>query len=170
MRNCTFQYRNTSQVLFSCFNTFSPVSYTHLDVYKRQGNLHATGSTARSRNPGRTGKQAEPQDRPMGHRRKTHAENKKTYTVWNFGGEDFHSDYLSMSNIKKYIDWAKQQGWEYFTLDKCCAVLPGAGQPEAHRADRLAAAYGQSRLRCGICGGGQGYPFPQLWVYSPVPP
>ena len=39
--------------------------------------------------------------------------------VWNFGGEDFHSDYLSMSNIKKYIDWAKQQGWEYFTLDKC---------------------------------------------------
>lgn len=38
------------------------------------------GSTARSRNTGRTGKQAEPQDRPMGHRRKTHAENKKTYT------------------------------------------------------------------------------------------
>lgn len=36
--------------------------------------------TARSRNTGRTGKQAEPQDRPMGHRRKTHAENKKTYT------------------------------------------------------------------------------------------
>ena len=30
--------------------------------------------------PERTGKQAEPQDRPMGHRRKTHAENKKTYT------------------------------------------------------------------------------------------
>lgn len=37
--------------------------------------------------------------------------------VWNFGGEDFHSDYLSMSSIRKYIDWAKQQGWEYFTLD-----------------------------------------------------
>lgn len=42
--------------------------------------IYATGSTARSRNTGRTGKQAEPQDRPMGHRRKTHAENKKTYT------------------------------------------------------------------------------------------
>ena len=51
--------------------------------------------------------------------------------VWNFGGEDFHSDYLSMSNIKKYIDWAKQQGWEYFTLDKCweqrCFVERGSG-------------------------------------------
>ena len=45
----------------------------------REGNLHATGSTARSRNTGRTGKQAEPQDRPMGHRRKTHAEIKNIY-------------------------------------------------------------------------------------------
>lgn len=37
--------------------------------------------------------------------------------AWNFGGEDT-SDYLSLENIKKYIDWAAEMGWEYFTLDK----------------------------------------------------
>ena len=45
----------------------------------REGNLHATGSTSRSRNTGRPGKQAEPQDRRMGYRRKTHAENEKKH-------------------------------------------------------------------------------------------
>lgn len=39
--------------------------------------------------------------------------------AWNLAGEDFTADYLNMSNIKQYIDWAQQQGWEYFTLDKC---------------------------------------------------
>lgn len=36
---------------------------------------------------------------------------------WNYGGEDT-SDYLTFSNICKYIDWAKEMSWEYFTLDK----------------------------------------------------
>lgn len=39
--------------------------------------------------------------------------------AWNIAGEDFTADYLNMSNIKHYIDWAQEQGWEYFTLDKC---------------------------------------------------
>ncbi len=37
--------------------------------------------------------------------------------AWSYGGEDT-SGYLDLENIKKYIDWAHQMGWEYFTLDK----------------------------------------------------
>ncbi|MDR0541278.1 MAG: glycoside hydrolase family 97 N-terminal domain-containing protein [Dysgonamonadaceae bacterium] len=37
--------------------------------------------------------------------------------AWNYGGEDT-SGYLDLGNIKKYIDWAAEMGWEYFTLDK----------------------------------------------------
>ena len=37
--------------------------------------------------------------------------------TWNYGGED-GTGYLTMSNIRKYIDWANEMGWEYFTLDK----------------------------------------------------
>ncbi len=37
--------------------------------------------------------------------------------AWNYGGEDT-SDYLSMTNIYAYIDWAKEMGWEYITLDR----------------------------------------------------
>lgn len=37
--------------------------------------------------------------------------------VWNYGGEDT-SDYLTIGNIRKYIDWAEEMGWEYFTLDR----------------------------------------------------
>ncbi len=35
-----------------------------------------------------------------------------------FAGEDHMASYLDMDNIRSYIDWASQQGWEYFTLDK----------------------------------------------------
>ncbi len=37
--------------------------------------------------------------------------------AWNYGGEDT-SDYLSSGNIYAYIDWAKEMGWEYFSLDR----------------------------------------------------
>ena len=37
--------------------------------------------------------------------------------AWSYGGEDT-SGYLSMTNIRKYIDWAEEMGWEYFTLDR----------------------------------------------------
>lgn len=37
--------------------------------------------------------------------------------AWSYGGEDT-SGYLDFDNIKKYIDWANEMGWEYFTLDK----------------------------------------------------
>lgn len=37
--------------------------------------------------------------------------------AWNYGGEDT-SGYLSMTNIRTYIDWAQEMGWEYFTLDR----------------------------------------------------
>lgn len=36
---------------------------------------------------------------------------------WNYGGEDT-SEYLSLGSIRKYIDWAKEMSWEYFTLDR----------------------------------------------------
>ncbi|MDR1683201.1 MAG: glycoside hydrolase family 97 N-terminal domain-containing protein [Candidatus Symbiothrix sp.] len=37
--------------------------------------------------------------------------------AWSYGGEDT-SGYLNPENIKTYIDWAAEMGWEYFTLDK----------------------------------------------------
>ncbi len=37
--------------------------------------------------------------------------------AWNYGGEDT-SGYLTIGNIYAYIDWAKEMGWEYFTLDR----------------------------------------------------
>ena len=37
--------------------------------------------------------------------------------AWNYGGEDT-SDYLNLNNIRTYIDWANEMGWEYFTLDR----------------------------------------------------
>lgn len=37
--------------------------------------------------------------------------------TWSYGGEDT-SDYLSMNNIQKYLDWTTEMGWEYFTLDR----------------------------------------------------
>ena len=37
--------------------------------------------------------------------------------AWSYGGEDT-SEYLNLDNIKKYIDWSNEMGWEYFTLDK----------------------------------------------------
>ena len=35
----------------------------------------------------------------------------------NYGGEDT-SNYLTIGNVRKYIDWANEMGWEYFTLDR----------------------------------------------------
>lgn len=37
--------------------------------------------------------------------------------TWNYGGED-GTGYLTMNNVRKYIDWANEMSWEYFTLDK----------------------------------------------------
>ncbi len=37
--------------------------------------------------------------------------------AWNYIGEDTFG-YLSTENIYTYIDWVKEMGWEYFTLDR----------------------------------------------------
>ncbi|MDR1119775.1 MAG: glycoside hydrolase family 97 catalytic domain-containing protein [Dysgonamonadaceae bacterium] len=37
--------------------------------------------------------------------------------AWSYGGEDT-SGYLTMENIRRYIDWAAEMSWEYFTLDR----------------------------------------------------
>lgn len=38
--------------------------------------------------------------------------------AWSFGGEDHTPQGFNMETIKKYIDWAASQHWQYFTLDK----------------------------------------------------
>lgn len=38
--------------------------------------------------------------------------------AWSCGGEDYNAESFNLATIKKYIDWAASQNWEYFTLDK----------------------------------------------------